>query len=665
MGDMMKKLLFITWSVSYGYGTEKSLADVLNRMDSTKYDISVLPLFKNSGNKIFNDNIKILDSLIDYTKPNFDEQKALNNYYSLLANPLLFNKRINEKYDCIIACNHNAPSYFASYIKNGAKIIWIRGDMKELDYKQLDENSENYKQVKQEYEMQANVLKEFDSISVISEVVRKNLSDLFGITENVFKISNSVDSDKIKLLSREKIPLPNKMLFTTLGRLDYNKNQILLLKAAKELKKQRNNFIIYILGDGEDKLKLENYIRNNDLEENVRILGFIENPYPYIKNSIATVLTSLSEGFSLALAESVILNTPVISTDVGIARELVEKYDCGDIIDYDEKELASALIKYMDKYDGYRDIFGADKEYDIKTEVSKTTDLIDKTIEKGTAKTKLKKLPYPEITISEFDLKNYDITKDHMYVLRVIKDGVPYEYLINRRSDSSKLIVFNNGAVAEGNVNVPVFQRHSWANILKTSSVFCMDPTLYINNFLQVGWGIGKNDNYYLENSSLILGDIIHKMGIKFEDTVIYGTSAGGYLSIIMGTYLKGTKVVADNAQLDVRHWIYKEALDAVITFGFDNISDALNYKERFSIIDTFEKHGYVPETYIHVNMCSKADNSTQLVPFLKSAEKMKDIENYNDIKVILHFEPDKGHNGISMESALEFLYSLLGEKSN
>ena len=665
MGDMMKKLLFITWSVSYGYGTEKSLADVLNRMDSTKYDISVLPLFKNSGNKIFNDNIKILDSLIDYTKPNFDEQKALNNYYSLLANPLLFNKRINEKYDCIIACNHNAPSYFASYIKNGAKIIWIRGDMKELDYKQLDENSENYKQVKQEYEMQANVLKEFDSISVISEVVRKNLSDLFGITENVFKISNSVDSDKIKLLSREKIPLPNKMLFTTLGRLDYNKNQILLLKAAKELKKQRNNFIIYILGDGEDKLKLENYIRNNDLEENVRILGFIENPYPYIKNSIATVLTSLSEGFSLALAESVILNTPVISTDVGIARELVEKYDCGDIIDYDEKELASALIKYMDKYDGYRDIFGADKEYDIKTEVIKTTDLIDKTIEKGTAKTKLKKLPYPEITISEFDLKNYDITKDHMYVLRVIKDGVPYEYLINRRSDSSKLIVFNNGAVAEGNVNVPVFQRHSWANILKTSSVFCMDPTLYINNFLQVGWGIGKNDNYYLENSSLILGDIIHKMGIKFEDTVIYGTSAGGYLSIIMGTYLKGTKVVADNAQLDVRHWIYKEALDAVITFGFDNISDALNYKERFSIIDTFEKHGYVPETYIHVNMCSKADNSTQLVPFLKSAEKMKDIENYNDIKVILHFEPDKGHNGISMESALEFLYSLLGEKSN
>ena len=44
----MKKLLFITWSISYGYGTEKSLADILNRMDKSKYSIDVLPLFKNS-----------------------------------------------------------------------------------------------------------------------------------------------------------------------------------------------------------------------------------------------------------------------------------------------------------------------------------------------------------------------------------------------------------------------------------------------------------------------------------------------------------------------------------------------------------------------------------------------------------------------------------------
>lgn len=658
----MKKLLFITWSISYGYGTEKSLADVLNRMDETQYDISILPLFKNSDSAIFNENIKIIDSLIDYTEENFDEQAALNNYYKLLANPMLFNKLIHDRYDCIIACNHNAPSYFASYIKGGAKILWIRGDMRELDYTILDENTSQYKQVKQEHEMQTNVLKCFDSIAVISDVVQQTLQELFGITENVIKISNSVDEEKLKDLCKAPVALPNKMLFTTLGRLEYNKNQILLLKAAKLVKKQRDDFMVYILGDGEDRAILQKYIEENGLESNARILGFVENPYPYIKNSIATVLTSLSEGFSLALVESVMLNTPIISTDVGVAKELIENYHCGDLIGYDENELADVLLRYLNKYDGYKDIFNIGNEYDILSETRKTTDLIEQTIQKASLNTKMKRLPYSEVTIQEYELDHYEIQNDQLYVLRVMKGDVPYEYLINRRSDNDKLVVFNNGAIAEGNVTVPVFQRHSWANMLKTSSVFCMDPTLYLNSFLQVGWGIGKNEDYYLENSSLILKKIIEKMGISLENTAIYGTSAGGYLSIIMGIYLKGAKVVADNAQLDVRNWIYKEALTSVITFAFDNIGDALNYKERFSIIDAFEKHDYVPKIYMHVNLCSTADNSTQLVPFLKNAEAMKYNGEYNDIEVFLHFEPDKGHNGISMDDAIRFLYRVLNQ---
>jgi glycosyltransferase involved in cell wall biosynthesis len=659
----MKKLLFITWSISYGYGTEKSLADVLNRMDFTQYEISILPLFRYAESSIFDSRIKILDSLIDYTKDHFDEQKELNHYYSLLASPLKFNQHITEKYDCIIACNHNAPSYFASYIKGGAKILWIRGDMRELDYHEYDEDTSQYKQVKQEYEMQANVLKCFDKIAVISDVVQKTLAELFGITENVVKISNSVDSEKIDLLSQENVSLPPKKLFTTLGRLDYNKNQILLLKAAREVKKRRDDFMIYLLGDGDDKPKLEQYIKDNGLEKNVKILGFIDNPYPYIKNSIATVLTSLSEGFSLVLVESVTLNTPIISTDVGVAKELIERYHCGDIISYDEKELASVMLKYLNQYDGYSRAFDIGNEYDIKTEVEKTVEVIEQSLQKSQQNTKMKKLPYPEVTLHEYELDLHQIPYDRLYVLRVMKDGVAYEYLINRRKENDKLIVFHNGAVAQGNVSVPVFQRHSWAKILKTSSVFCMDPTLYLSGFLQVAWGIGKNKDYYLENSSMILKKIIDKMGIKLENTAIYGTSAGGYLSILTGIYLKGAKVVADNAQMDVRNWIFKDALDSVLTFSFDNIGDALRYPERFNVIDAFEKHQYVPKLYIHVNACSVADNSTQLVPFLEQMEKMRSIKEYHDVEIILHFEPEKGHDGISMDDAIHFLYRILGEE--
>ena len=542
----MKRLLFITWSMSYGYGTEKSLADIINRIDTNEYIIDVLPLFKNSETNILNDKINILESLIDYTIKNFNEKKALDYYYYLLANPIKFNRLIKNKYDCVIACNHNAPSYFASYIKNTPKVVWIRGDLSELDYNKFDINSKEYNVVKQKFEMQKNVFNEFDTIVVISESVKKALYDLFEISENVVKIQNSVDVQKIVQMSNESVIGFDKASFVTLGRLDDNKNQILLLKACKLLKEKTSDFNVYLLGDGENRRFLQKYIDENLLGDNVKILGFKDNPYPYVKNSVASVLTSFSEGFSLALDESVILNTPIISTDVGIARELVDKYDCGNIIRYDENELADVMYDYVLNF-GNKKIINVGDEFDVNSELSSTLSVIDSAINLNGLKSKMQVLPYPVVSIDYSELRSYVVKNDCIYILSVNKDDVKYEYLINFKSNNKKLIVFNNGAVAGGNVKVPVFQRHSWANNLKTSSIFVMDPTLYVAD-LAIGWGIGKNDNYYLENSSLILKTIIDKMNINIEDTVIYGTSAGGYLSIIMGIYLKGSRVVADNA---------------------------------------------------------------------------------------------------------------------
>ena len=656
----MKKLLFITWSISYGYGTEKSLADILNKMPE-EYEITILPLFKTSSNEIFDKRIKILDSLIDYTKENFDKEYELNNYYKLLANPSLFNKRIKERYDCVIACNHNAPSYFASYITGTPKVVWIRGDMKELDFKNYDPLTVEYTQAKNEFELQKNVFKQFDSIVVISDKVKEALAEKFGITEKLYKIPNSVDKEKIINLSKEKLLIPNKPTFTIMGRLDSNKNQMLLLKAARIVAEYRKDFRIYILGEGAEGGILQEYIDKCSLSKNVKIVGFKENPYSFIRKSLATITTSLSEGFSLVLVESLVLNTPIISTDVGVARELIEKYKCGTLINYDEKELARVMLDYLDLYDKKQDKFDFNigKDFSLEKELEETIDIIEKTIKTEKINSKMKQLPYPVEKIGYEELENYEIKENLLYILEVKKDDVKYEYLINKKQENNKLIVFNNGAVAGGKVKYPVFQRHSWANELKTSSILCMDPTLYIND-LSAGWGIGKNENYYLENSSMILKKIIEKMDIRLEDTVIYGTSAGGFLSIMMGIYLKGAKVVADNSQLILSNWIVKPALDSVIFYCFDNIVDSLNYIDRFDIIEAFKKHKFVPKIYLHVNMCSEADNSKQLVPFLKEMENVRGIKNYQDIEVILHYEETKGHVGLDKDDAISFLYKIL-----
>lgn len=94
--------------------------------------------------------------------------------------------------------------------------------------------------------------------------------------------------------------------------------------------------------------------------------------------------------------------------------------------------------------------------------------------------------------------------------------------------------------------------------------------------------------------------------------------------------------------------------------YCFDNIGESLKYPERFNVIDAFIKHNYVPKIYLHVNLCSTVDNSKQLVPFLEKIETMKNITEYNNIEITLHYEEQKGHDGLSQDEALKVLYEIL-----
>ena len=79
-----------------------------------------------------------------------------------------------------------------------------------------------------------------------------------------------------------------------------------------------------------------------------------------------------------------------------------------------------------------------------------------------------------------------------------------------------------------------------------------------------------------------------------------------------------------------------------------------------FRSVEAFIKYNYVPKIYLHVNLCSKVDNSMLLAPFLEKIETMKNVTEYNNIEVILHYEEKKGHDGLSQEEAIKFLYEVL-----
>ncbi len=127
---------------------------------------------------------------------------------------------------------------------------------------------------------------------------------------DITKFQSQIADKKIQLPGNEK-----KKIILAAGRLTRQKNFIYLIQEFMEFLKLNNNFILIILGDGEEKTKLQNFIKINKLETKVYLLGHVKNVYKYMKKSDVFVLSSLWEEVGFVIVEAAISNLFVISSD--------------------------------------------------------------------------------------------------------------------------------------------------------------------------------------------------------------------------------------------------------------------------------------------------------------------------------------------------------------
>ena len=183
-------------------------------------------------------------------------------------------------------------------------------------------------------------------------------------TENTFKYIKSlnlVDASKIKLLydpiinvkeinkkKNEKIDYNN--FYLAAGRLTKQKNFMFLCKAFKEIIEENDQIKLLIAGNGEDEIKLKEFIRKNNLENNITLLGYIDNIFPYFKNSKGFILTSLWEDPGFVLIEAAFCRTPVFSSDAKPSpSELIENdYNGTTFQNNDKNSFLKNFKNYLD-----------------------------------------------------------------------------------------------------------------------------------------------------------------------------------------------------------------------------------------------------------------------------------------------------------------------------
>jgi len=152
-----------------------------------------------------------------------------------------------------------------------------------------------------------------ENIITVSDGIKKDLLEEIRVhPQSIQTIADSYDVEEIIALSQEEIAM-GKSFIVAVGSLLNVKRYDVLIKAFALLK--NSDLDLIIVGDGRERKVIQQHIEKSNLQERVHLVGFDENPYKYIKNAKLLVVSSDSEGFSRVIIESLILKTPIVSTN--------------------------------------------------------------------------------------------------------------------------------------------------------------------------------------------------------------------------------------------------------------------------------------------------------------------------------------------------------------
>lgn len=332
----MIRILFLINTLRGG-GAEKTLINLVNNLPGNQYDITVQTI-DNSGVYIsqLNSNIhyKTINNKKGFIRKVFNHILTFN-----LSAKWIYNTFIKSDYDVEIAFMEGLPTKIISASTNQktTKIAWVHTDlMNYFDssavYKNVEENKKAYQK--------------FDKIACVSEDCKRKFIERFGdFGDKLQTVYNVILDDDIRKKGNEKLDgiKHDYPIVISCGRLCEQKGFDRLLRVHKKLIDGGIKHYLWIVGDGNLRSDFENYIKENNISDTVFMWGFQPNPYKYMKNADLFVCSSVAEGYSTVVTESVVLGIPVLSTNVAGANEPKENPRSYRVVENNEESLYEGL----------------------------------------------------------------------------------------------------------------------------------------------------------------------------------------------------------------------------------------------------------------------------------------------------------------------------------
>lgn len=218
-----------------------------------------------------------------------------------------------EEYDLAVSYLEGGAAYFvADHVKAAKKAAFIHVDYEKAGYtRALDKDC----------------YLAFDKIFTVSDEVREAFLKAYPeLPDKTEVFHNILNKEEIVRRAEEGEGFTDGftgMRLLSVGRLTAQKAFEVSVDAMKRLKNAGKNVRWYVLGEGDQRKKLQEQIDALGLTEDFILYGAVNNPYPFMKQADIYVHASRFEGKSIAIQEAQILGKPMVVSDCSGNREQV------------------------------------------------------------------------------------------------------------------------------------------------------------------------------------------------------------------------------------------------------------------------------------------------------------------------------------------------------
>ena len=212
----------------------------------------------------------------------------------------------------------------------------------------------------------------FDQIVLLSDAICDRFNAIYPSLRGKTTVNrNILLAEDIRKKAVKNSPIGAEVHFVTVGRVDSGKGYDRLLHVLETLYDEGYRFTWTIIGSGTDFSEISASFTYSRIADRVRLLGALDNPYPFVREADVFALFSHYEGLPNTIFEALILGVPVIATNVGGIASQITPGENGWLVPNSEKGIRDGLVHILMNSEEIREYKENLKDYTYDNETVK------------------------------------------------------------------------------------------------------------------------------------------------------------------------------------------------------------------------------------------------------------------------------------------------------